>query len=64
MQRVKAWLALLLCLLLIGACTTPAFAAELPAVLDLPVVGRLLLILLRLVNYLRFALAVLPPPVF
>ena len=63
MKVAKALLALLLCALLLCALTLPAFAATLPTAIPMPFAG-IVTAILRLVNYLRFAIAVLPPPVF
>ena len=64
MKRTKLLPALLLCALLLIARAAPAYAAELPSLQALPFLDSLITAVLRLVNYLRFAIAVLPPPVF
>lgn len=63
MKHAKPLLALLLCLLLLGALAAPAFAAELPSAALPSFLSGICTAFLRLLNYLRFALAVLPPPV-
>lgn len=63
MKHAKALLALLLCALLLGAFAAPAFAFELPAAQASAFLDGIVTAVLRLLNYLRFAISVLPPPV-